>query len=82
MINIFRAYMLRRTHEETLFGLPILKLPDIYENTIVVKFSASERFLYKAMVAHSVDNFICELGFQFLPLTNISSNCLYSRPGS
>lgn len=42
--------MLRRTHEETLFGLPILKLPDIDENTLVIRFSHVEKLLYREII--------------------------------
>ena len=47
--------MLRRTHAETLFGRPILKLPDIDENTIVVQFSIVEKALYQKMIGSFLD---------------------------
>ncbi|KAF3483061.1 TPR domain-containing protein [Arthroderma uncinatum] len=56
--NYLRAYMLRRTHEESLFGLPLLDLPDIDENTITTKFSIVERFVYNQIVNNfMVNNF-------------------------
>ncbi|EFR00181.1 DNA repair protein RAD5 [Nannizzia gypsea CBS 118893] len=55
LINCLRAFMLRRTHEATLFGLPILKLPGIDENTVVVKFSIIEKALYKKIIGNFLD---------------------------
>ncbi|KAM5450058.1 hypothetical protein McanCB49686_006419 [Microsporum canis] len=55
LLNCLRAYMLRRTHAETLFGRPILKLPGIDENTIVVKFSLVERALYRKIISGFLD---------------------------
>ncbi|EZF53414.1 hypothetical protein H103_03696, partial [Trichophyton rubrum CBS 288.86] len=55
LLNCLRAYMLRRTHAETLFGRPILKLPDIDENTIVVQFSIVEKALYQKMIGSFLD---------------------------
>ncbi|GBF67270.1 DNA repair protein [Trichophyton mentagrophytes] len=55
LTNCLRAYMLRRTHAETLFGRPILKLPDIDENTVVVEFSIVERALYQKLIGSFLD---------------------------
>lgn len=43
--------MLKRGHEETLFGVPILKLPDVMGRDIVISFSATERELYQKVIA-------------------------------
>lgn len=42
--------MLKRGHDETLFGYPILKLPGVEERDIVVKFSAAEKELYQKVI--------------------------------
>ncbi|WEW57749.1 hypothetical protein PRK78_003216 [Emydomyces testavorans] len=58
--NLLRGYMLRRTHEETLFGLPILKLPDIDENTVVIHFSNVEKFLYREIIKFVMQQYMSE----------------------
>ncbi|OAP57197.1 hypothetical protein AYL99_07935 [Fonsecaea erecta] len=44
--NILRAIMLRRTHVDTLFNAPIIKLPGITHNTVMVEFNPVERHIY------------------------------------
>jgi SNF2 family DNA or RNA helicase len=44
--NMLRSIMLRRTHEDTLFNAPIVKLPGITHNTVLVEFSPVERKIY------------------------------------
>ncbi|KIX92928.1 uncharacterized protein Z520_11404 [Fonsecaea multimorphosa CBS 102226] len=44
--NILRAIMLRRTHVDTLFNAPIVKLPGITHNTVEVEFNPVERNIY------------------------------------
>ncbi|KAH0834326.1 DNA repair helicase rad5,16 [Fonsecaea pedrosoi] len=44
--NVLRGIMLRRTHVDTLFNAPIVKLPGITHNTILVEFNAVERNIY------------------------------------
>ncbi len=44
--NILRAIMLRRTHVDTLFGAPIVKLPGITHHTVLVEFNPVERNIY------------------------------------
>ncbi|OQV09615.1 SNF2 family domain-containing protein [Cladophialophora immunda] len=44
--NILRAIMLRRTHVDTLFNAPIVKLPGITHNTVTVEFNPVERNIY------------------------------------
>ncbi|OCT44627.1 DNA repair helicase rad5,16 [Cladophialophora carrionii] len=44
--NILRAIMLRRTHVDTLFGAPIVKLPGITHKTVLVEFNPVERKIY------------------------------------
>nr|KMM65811.1 hypothetical protein CPAG_02154 [Coccidioides posadasii RMSCC 3488] len=56
--NLLRGYMLRRTHEQTLFGLPVLKLPDIDESTITVQFSRVEKFLYREIIKFMMSSYI------------------------
>lgn len=47
--NILRAIMLRRTHADTMFNLPILKLPGISHETRKVKFNDVERAIYNTV---------------------------------
>ncbi|KAK2747553.1 hypothetical protein FQN57_002046 [Myotisia sp. PD_48] len=47
--NTLRAWMIRRTHQDSLLGFPILTLPEFNVKTIVTKFSQVERFIYKQM---------------------------------
>ncbi|EXJ75184.1 uncharacterized protein A1O5_01880 [Cladophialophora psammophila CBS 110553] len=44
--NILRAIMLRRTHVDTLFNAPIVKLPGITHTTVHIQFNAVERHIY------------------------------------
>jgi SNF2 family DNA or RNA helicase len=44
--NILQAIMLRRTHVNTLFGSPIVKLPGISHKTVLVEFNPVERNIY------------------------------------
>ncbi|PGH31917.1 hypothetical protein GX50_05300 [[Emmonsia] crescens] len=48
--SLLRTCMLKRGHDETLFGYPILKLPGVEERDIVVKFSAAEKELYQKVI--------------------------------
>lgn len=41
--------MIRRTHLSTLFGFPILKLPDIDGRAIMVKFTETEKFIHRLL---------------------------------
>lgn len=50
--------MLRRTHEETLFGLPILTLPGIDENTSVINFGQVEKALYREIIRFVMQKYI------------------------
>ncbi|KAI1938582.1 hypothetical protein LOZ66_003385 [Ophidiomyces ophidiicola] len=59
LASLLRAYMLRRTHEETLFGLPILKLPDVDECTITIQFSKMERLIYEEIARFLVNQYMC-----------------------
>ena len=45
--NILRAIMLRRTHVDTLFNAPIVKLPGIEHDTVMLDFNEVERAIYK-----------------------------------
>ncbi|OJD16287.1 hypothetical protein AJ78_03538 [Emergomyces pasteurianus Ep9510] len=49
--DLLLSSMLKRGHDETLFGYPILKLPDVEDRDIVVNFSATERVLYQKIIA-------------------------------
>ena len=44
--NILRSIMLRRTHVDTLFNAPIVKLPGISHTTHLVEFSEVEKHIY------------------------------------
>lgn len=44
--NILRAIMLRRTHVDSLFDAPIVKLPGISHTTHMVEFNSVERAIY------------------------------------
>ncbi|KAK2766795.1 hypothetical protein FQN54_006109 [Arachnomyces sp. PD_36] len=50
--------MMRRTHSAELFGHPILKLPNVHETPIMVKFNRTEKLVYQI------------LGKQFVNLIN------------
>ena len=45
--NILRAIMLRRTHVNTIFNAPIVKLPGITHKTVLVEFNPIERHVYQ-----------------------------------
>lgn len=47
--NILRAIMLRRTHTDTIFNAPIVKLPDIRYRTHLVEFNQVERHIYNVV---------------------------------
>jgi len=47
--NILRAIMLRRTHVDTIFNAPIVKLPGISHTTFEVEFNAVERAIYNTV---------------------------------
>lgn len=56
--NILRAIMLRRTHVDTLFNAPIVKLPGIRHSTRPVEFNEVERALYnmvKSRYVHEIN---------------------------
>ncbi|EXJ91918.1 hypothetical protein A1O3_00468 [Capronia epimyces CBS 606.96] len=44
--NILRAIMLRRTHVDTMFNAPVVKLPGITHTTHLVEFNEVERAIY------------------------------------
>lgn len=44
--NILRAIMLRRTHVDTMFNAPVVKLPGITHTTHLVEFNDVERAIY------------------------------------
>ncbi|KEF53932.1 uncharacterized protein A1O9_09727 [Exophiala aquamarina CBS 119918] len=47
--NILRAIMLRRTHVDTIFNAPIVKLPGISHITYQVEFNEVERAIYNTV---------------------------------
>lgn len=47
--NILRAIMLRRTHADTIFNAPIVKLPGISHRTHSVEFNDVERAIYNTV---------------------------------
>ncbi|KAI9705595.1 MAG: hypothetical protein M1836_006351 [Candelina mexicana] len=44
--SFLRQFMIRRTHLDELFGVPIVKLPNTYQYTIPVEFNPIERAVY------------------------------------
>ncbi|PGG96889.1 hypothetical protein AJ79_09413 [Helicocarpus griseus UAMH5409] len=48
--SVLRTCMLRRGHDETLMGFPILKLPGVEEGDCCVNFCATERWLYRKVI--------------------------------
>ncbi|KAK2784068.1 hypothetical protein FQN52_009338 [Onygenales sp. PD_12] len=54
--RILSICMLKRGHEETLFGLPILTLPGIEEFTFKVNFGAAEELLYRKVKEMFIDD--------------------------
>ena len=58
--NILRTVMLRRTHGDTLFNAPIVKLPGIKQKTYGVQFNPVERHLYnmvKSRYIQTINNY-------------------------
>jgi SNF2 family DNA or RNA helicase len=53
--NILRAIMLRRTHVDTLFNAPIVKLPGIEYDTVMLDFNEVERAIYKLIKSKFVN---------------------------
>ena len=45
-MNTLRAILHRKTHESRLFGLPVIRLPNIRESNIMVDLCEAEKFLY------------------------------------
>ncbi|KAF2240091.1 hypothetical protein EV356DRAFT_438057 [Viridothelium virens] len=44
--GFLRMFMMRRTHKDTIFNQPIIKLPKNHQTTIEVEFNAVERKIY------------------------------------
>ena len=44
--GFLRMFMMRRTHKDTLFNAPIIKLPKNHQTTIEIEFNAVERKIY------------------------------------
>ncbi|KAK5274505.1 hypothetical protein LTR99_004787 [Exophiala xenobiotica] len=58
--NILRAIMLRRTHVDSLFNAPIVKLPGISHTTHLVEFNSVERAIYnlvKRRYIHQINSY-------------------------
>jgi len=53
--NILRAVMLRRTHIDTLFNAPIVKLPGIEHETVMLDFNEVERAIYRLIKSKFVN---------------------------
>ncbi|RAH69183.1 putative SNF2 family helicase [Aspergillus aculeatinus CBS 121060] len=49
LVNLLRSFMFRRTHASRLFTFPIVKLPDVKDRTISVRFCDAERVIYNAI---------------------------------
>ena len=47
--SFLRQLMLRRTHRDTLFGAPLVKLPKNNQRTIVIEFGDVERIIYDCL---------------------------------
>ncbi|GFF45695.1 DNA repair protein RAD5 [Aspergillus udagawae] len=54
--NLCRTYLLRRTHSDRLFSLPIIKLPDIDRSVIKVDFCEVERRIYNEVLELFISN--------------------------
>lgn len=60
LTHILRYYMFRRTHEDTLFGHPILNMPDIEEQTCEVLLCKAERHLYRELMVRCISELFGE----------------------
>ncbi|KAI9821629.1 MAG: hypothetical protein M1827_002210 [Pycnora praestabilis] len=47
--SFLRKFMIRRTHKDSLFGAPLIKLPKNTQQTIVVHFNEVERAIYETV---------------------------------
>ena len=47
--SFLRQLMLRRTHRDSLFGAPLIKLPKNNQRTIVIEFGTVERIVYECV---------------------------------
>ncbi|RAK99458.1 putative SNF2 family helicase [Aspergillus ibericus CBS 121593] len=56
LVNLLRAFLFRRTHKSRLFSLPVIKLPDVGERIVKVKFCTVERELYNAISEVFIEN--------------------------
>ncbi|PWY94320.1 SNF2 family helicase [Aspergillus sclerotioniger CBS 115572] len=56
LVNLLRSFLFRRTHKSRLFSLPVIKLPDVGEITVRVKFCSIERELYNAISELFIEN--------------------------
>ena len=45
--SFLRRFMIRRVYTDTLFGAPLVKLPENHERTILIDFSPVERSIYE-----------------------------------
>jgi hypothetical protein len=50
MKHALQKYMFRRTHENQLFGAPILKLPRAFQNNLEIELSRLEYLIYVAIL--------------------------------
>ncbi|PLN85974.1 P-loop containing nucleoside triphosphate hydrolase protein [Aspergillus taichungensis] len=50
LVNLLRSLMIKRTHQSKLFSLPVIKLPDLDEEVVVVNFCEAERAIYERIV--------------------------------
>lgn len=48
--------MIKRTHQSKLFSLPVIKLPDLDEEVVVVTFCEAERAIYEGIVDWFIKN--------------------------
>lgn len=56
LLNLLRSFMIKRTHESKLFSLPVIKLPDLDEEVVVVNFCEAERTIYEGIVDWFINN--------------------------
>ncbi|MCJ1402525.1 hypothetical protein MMC11_005745 [Xylographa trunciseda] len=52
--SFLRRFMIRRVYTDTLFGAPLVKLPENHERTIAIEFSPVERAIYEIIRARFI----------------------------
>jgi hypothetical protein len=59
--DIVYPITIRRTYKDRLFSLPIIKLPDMGERTVSIRFCEAEALIYKKILSYSATRINCAI---------------------